>query len=278
MKEKSQLPRTRVRSRNWCFTDFDMINFSQIYESHKDIIRYLCWGVEICQKTKRQHHQGWIQLYNPKDMMPVKRLLGGKCHLERMMGTEYQNDKYCQKENKYTQVGQFVSQGHRTDLESVKKTIDGGGTMFEVSQDHFGDYIRYHKGFERYKQLVEQNNSKEFRQVEVILHSGPTNTGKTRTAVENSDYLISGDGLNWWDGYQGEKSITIDEYANQINITQLLRLLDGYQCRLAIKGGFTYARWTKVYITTNLDILHQNAKPEHQDALERRITEKLDFQ
>ncbi len=275
---KSNKTTKRVRSRNWCFTDFELINFQEIYTMYKDIIRYICWGVETCKKTQKKHHQGWIQLMNPKDMMPVKRLLGGKCHLEKMNGSEYQNEKYCKKDGKYTHVGKFVSQGQRSDIESIKKTLDEGGTMYEVAQDHFGDYIRYHKGFERYKELVDQKNSKEFRKVEVIIHRGPTNSGKTREAVANSEFLISGDSLNWWDGYQGEKSITIDEYSNQVNVTQMLRFLDGYQCRLAIKGGFTYARWTKVFITTNLEELHINAKQEHQDAFERRITKYVDFQ
>jgi hypothetical protein len=91
--------------------------------------------------------------------------------------------------------------------------------------------------------------------------------------MEEVDFKISGDALQWWDGYDGEKSILIDEYDNQIPITRLLNLLDGYHLRLPVKGGFTYAAWTKVIITTNLNPLelHPNAKQQHRAALHRRI-------
>jgi len=40
----------KEQSRNWCFTDFKNIElefYKNIFEEHKDIIRYICIGVEI---------------------------------------------------------------------------------------------------------------------------------------------------------------------------------------------------------------------------------------
>ena len=59
------------QSRNWCFTDFELLNFEQIYEENKDLIRYICVGNEICPKTKKKHKQGWIQFINKKRMNGV---------------------------------------------------------------------------------------------------------------------------------------------------------------------------------------------------------------
>ena len=268
----------RVRSRNFCFTDFKVIDFGQVWNNHKDIIRYLCWGTETCPTTKRIHQQGWIQMINPKDLSVVSKLLG-RIHIERMLGTEFQNEVYCKKDGDFESRGTFRSQGFRSDFEDIKKRLDAGEDMIEVAQSHFGDYIRYHKGFDKYVELLLTESTKAFRQLTVIVHHGATGTGKTRSAVEgNPDhYMIRGDDLQWFDGYKGQATLIIDEYSNQVPITKLLSLLDGYQLRLPKKGSFTYANWTKVIITTNLDVLHQNAKPEHLEALERRITEMIDF-
>ncbi len=269
----------RVRSRNFCFTDFNMVDFGKVWNNHKDIIRYLCWGKETCPNTKKIHQQGWIQMINPKDNRVVFKLLGGKVHLERMLGTEFQNEVYCKKDGDYESRGEFRSQGFRSDFEDIKKRLDDGENMIDVAQSHFGDYIRYHKGFDKYVELLLEESTKAFRKLHVIVHHGPTGTGKTRAAVEgNPDhFMIRGDDLQWFDGYKGQRTLIIDEYSNQVPITKLLSLLDGYQLRLPKKGAFTYANWTKVIITTNLDILHQNAKPEHIEALERRITETIDY-
>ena len=208
----------------------------------------------------------------------VKRIFNNKSiSLRACRGNEIENDTYCTKDGKYNKLGDgYIVQGQRTDLEQIKKKIDDGCKMIEVANDHFGDFIRYHSGLFKYKQLIEKEKRKEFRQVNVEVIWGKTGTGKTKKAVEKDPnyYKIEGKNLNWWDGYEGEKTLIIDEYDNDVNITQMLNILDGYQLRLAIKGGFTYANWTKVIITSNINPInwHQNAKDEHKKALMRRIT------
>ncbi len=267
-------PKKRSRSRNWCFTDYKCVDWTKMYNDLDDVIRYIAWGKEIAPKTGKEHHQGWIQMINPKDMGPMRKMFtsyGCSVHLESCKGSELQNDEYCSKDKCVTKLGDFKVQGQRTDLEDIKKTIDKGGTMYEISQSNFGDYIRYNKGFEKYKQLVDKKNSRKFRKVEVEIHKGSTGTGKTRACYSDGTFMIHGDSLEWWDGYEGEKTLLIDEYSNQVSLTKLLGLLDGYQMRLPIKGGFTYAMWNKVKITTNLDSIHEKAKWEHLQALDRRI-------
>jgi len=268
-------PKKRVRSRNWCFTDNKCIDWTTMYTENSDIIRYILWGKESAPKTGKDHHQGWIQMINAKDMGPLKKLFaayGCKVHLEMCMGTEMQNDEYCKKNKNVTTFGKFLVQGQRTDLEQIKKKLDSGGAISTIADEHFGDFLRYHKGIEKYKQLIDKRDSRKFRNMTVEIHKGPTGTGKTRACYTDGAFLIHGDSLDWWDGYEGEKTLVIDEYSNQISLTKLLGILDGYQLRLPIKGGFTYARWNTVKITTNLEDIHDKAKWEHRAALERRVT------
>ena len=208
-------------------------------------------------------------------MNGVKKIMGSRTiHVESCMGREKSNDEYCKKDGDWWEKGIFNSQGQRTDMEAIKKAIDNEESMRVIADDHFGDYIRYHRGFEAYRELIQKEKAREYRRVEVVVLWGETGTGKTRTAMEEANYKIEGAKMAWWDGYEGEKIILIDEYDSQISITELLNILDGYQLRLPIKGGFTYARWTKVYITSNIEPheWHPKAKEAHREALMRRIT------
>ncbi len=276
---KVTVPKTKIptQSRNYAFTDFKLLDYLRIYNENKHIIRGIGFGDEIAPKTKKRHFQGHIQFYNKKRIGGVKRILGCKSiHLEACYGSIKQNQIYCAKDKKYTVIGEFITQGNRTDLEDIKKTLDGGGTIKEVADNHFGDFIRYHHGLQAYKKMCDKENTKKFRKLDVELVCGPTGTNKTRNAIEQNPnaFKITGKNLKWFDGYEQEETLIIDEYNNDVGITELLNILDGYQLRLEIKGSFTYANWTKVIITTNLrwDEIHSHAKPEHLHALKRRIT------
>lgn len=263
------------RSRNYCFTDFELLDFEKIYKEYEDIIRYICFGIEICPKTKKKHIQGWIQFYDPKRMTRVKNIFGTKrIHIEICRGNEYDNDKYCKKDNNFKEFGKFIKQGYRTDLELLKKSIFNDNVpKNDIIKNNFETYCRYRNGIIDALKIRDEENVPKFRKLYVELICGPTNSGKTRKAMEEATYMINGSELDWWDGYNNDKIICIDEYNNDVKITKLLKILDGYKLRLPIKGSFTYARWNKVYITTNLrpDELHWNAKEEHIKALKRRI-------
>ncbi len=270
----------RVRGRNWCFTDFTGLDYQELFNSNPDYIRYISSGEEVCPDTKKTHWQGWIQFRYQVSMATVKKVMGSKeIHLERMLGSEAQNDKYTQKDGKFTIHGKFTNQGQRTDIQQVIRNVEEGKSMVEVAKENPQIYIQYHNGIQKYKQLIDHEKRKAFRQVETEVITGPTGCGKTRKVMEEHPncFKIQGDQLRWFDGYEGEDVLLIDEYANDVKITTLLGLLDGYRLRLPVKGGFTYANWTKVYMTTNLRELNDQAKQEHRKALGRRITKTTSY-
>ncbi len=262
-----------MRQKNWCFTDYEKCDLVAMYKEHESTLNYICWGNEVCPTTGRKHRQGWLQLTKHTVFNTVKKLFGGKTSLFPCKGTEEQNDKYCRKDNDFQSYGEFTTQGERTDLRHIGTMIlKDGTTLPEIAELYPGDYIRYHRGFGKMREIRVKMDTSTYRSLNVQVLSGETGSGKTRRAVESGGYLIHGDDMDWWDGYEQEETLIIDEYSNQLKITKLLGILDGYQLRLAIKGGFTYANWTNVIITTNLDTLHEQARPCHQAALARRIT------
>lgn len=156
--------------------------------------------------------------------------------------------------------------------------------MWDVANSYFGTYCRYYRGYERYKEMCDKKLRSKQRNVEVTLITGPTGAGKTKQVFdkegdENVFTFESVNGAEWWCGYDGEQAIILDDYNNDFKISRMLRILDRYKLKLPIKGGHTWANFTRIYITTNLklDELHSNAKPEHIRALRRRITNIIDL-
>lgn len=274
------------RSCKMVFTSFKMeIDWERIYNDNSDVIRYLVCQLEESPKTGKFHYQGYIQFFKACRFARFQKLINDKCHMEIARGTTIENLEYCTKiKTSLGEVWEFgkpTSQGKRNDWNHIKDMIDDGATIQELAHKHFGDYIRYHRGFEKYKYIHDKSESQNRRSVKVKLILGPTGTGKTQGVLDkfgdDKVYILEFDkGSNvWWDGYQGEDVILLDDYNNNYNLPRLLRVLDKYKLRLPIKGGFTWAKWTKVFITTNLRKceLHESAKDEHRNALFRRIDE-----
>jgi len=58
---------------------------------------------------------------------------------------------------------------------------------------------------------------------------------------------------NWWQNYSGESALILDDYNGYLQYTELLRVLDRYAYQVQIKGGFVWAQWNTVIITSNTD-------------------------
>ncbi len=262
---------------NWCFTDFELLTYNEIFEAHSDRVRYIGVGKETCPDTGKVHMQGWIQFKRSVRMGQVKAALGSRViHVEPCKGSTLANEDYCKKEGCFESYGEFIGQGRRSDLLAIRDEMLAGASWYDILFNHFETYCRYRGGIRDFYQMVVKKRGREWRTVNVEVLEGLTGVGKTKAAMaEDPDaYKISGSSLDWWDGYDGEKTIVIDEYANDVKITKLMGILDGYQLRLPTKGSFTYALWDRVIITTNYpwEQWHTNADPRHRDALKRRIT------
>lgn len=264
------------KARHWCFT-----SYLNELETDEVSVRYLIYGREVCPKTGRKHLQGYAEFKNPIRMAAAQKAIGDEvCHMGIRWSTRDKAREYCMKDKNFSEFGQWISgQGHRSDLDEVVESMRNGKRLTEIIYDDPKTYCHYRNGLRDVQAIVDKKTAKEFRKVEVIVLSGPTGCGKTRQAMEEATYKVEGWNMKWWDGYDGDKVICIDEYNNDENITKMLNILDGYTLRLDVKGTSTYALWDKVYITTNLkrEQLHPNCKPAHKEALNRRITKWIDL-
>lgn len=263
------------KARHWCATFWKEPTFKP------DDVRYMIIGKEVCPETQKLHWQTYIEFYKPVRMAAVKKMfLDNTVHLGVRFGLREQARDYCKKDNQFKELGNWISgQGFRTDLHDICEEMKNGKKITDIIEENPTVYCKYRNGLNDIAAHYSKQRVPAWRDVEVILLTGPTGCGKTREAMKEAKYKIEGFNLEWWQDYNEESCIVIDEYNNDISITKLLNLLDGYKLRLNVKGSHTYAHWTKVYITTNLkvDELHSNAKPAHRDALFRRITKVVNF-
>lgn len=253
-------------------------------------VNYICVGFEVGDEAGTEHLQGYLQLAKKRRGNKVQELLQCKAHIELCKCDWAANYKYCsktrEKDNAPNEVFEVYGvpskkgQGRRTDLEEIRVKIQKGTSMLDISTEHFGDYIRYHRGFVNYQFLCQE--PRDFV-TECHIYWGETGTGKTRKAYELAKpdvWFSNSSKLQWFDGYCGQENVIIDEFTGSTcDIKVLLQLLDRYPMRVAIKGGFAQWRPKKVFITSNINPSnwYNHAHPEHCAALMRRVTSVTHF-
>lgn len=278
-----------MQARRWCFTSFETDKELQFNNS----VKYAVFQVEQAPDTGREHYQGYVEFTSPWRLARVKKLLGSGVHCEVARGNRNQCRDYCMKtETRVSgpfEFGEWVEskQGERTDLAAVYDAIKEGKDESEVLDLYPKEYIKFCRGIREATFVLNKKNAKDVRRtsMECTVYWGASGSGKTRRVHDrckpNELYSITRDGGSqiWWDGYEGESTLLLDDFYGWISWGFMLRLLDIYPLRLPIKGGHTWARWTRIYITSNLPWHDWYTDTERKDAkaLERRITRIYQF-
>lgn len=275
------------RLRNWCFTLFveEEKDYNDFIHSGQDGIRLGVWQLERCPESSRLHLQGYLEFSSSYRLARVKQILqNDSVHLEPRRGSRQQAIAYCEKvESRVRGPWRYGSindnqQGKRTDLHDVADALLSGSSVHDIAQEFPVQFIKFHRGIQNLHSLRARTRTASFRTVEVLVYYGDAGAGKTRQAVEGNPlhYILDQGERLWFDGYNGETCLIIDDFYGWIKYGTLLRILDGYTYRCEIKGGFVYAEWTKVVITSNKhpDTWYsQGLTP----ALRRRITNIVHF-
>lgn len=207
----------------------------------------------------------------------IKELLP-RAHIEKAHHAE-QAEKYARKEETrekgpYSLGDPVVARGARSDLDALKATIDEGASLKQIADAHWGSFLRYNKGISLYKGL--SLPPRDFK-TEVFFFFGPPGTGKSRTALamarEAFDELpyYKPDCGQWWDGYTQQKVVIIDDFYGSIQYAELLKVLDRYQHRVQVKGGYSEFLARKVFLTSNTHPANLYPSVKDKGAFKRRI-------
>lgn len=281
------------RLRNWCFTLYEYVDGRGVAASDTpdklfdgvDSVRCGIWQLECCPATQRHHIQGYVEFNSSVRMAAVKGILGPTVHLEGRKGTREQAIEYCRKLDsrvngpwEHGDLGQ-LKPGRRSDLDNLADGILSGISKSELVEHHAAAFIRYSRGVEALYNIRTRASAPAWRDISCRVYYGDAGTGKTRRAVTESagDYYILQQGERlWFDGYESQGTLIIDDFYGWIKYGTMLALLDGYTFRCEVKGSFTHAFWTTVIITSNAhpDTWYARGMTP---ALRRRITEIVHF-
>jgi hypothetical protein len=271
------------RARCWSFTvnnftDKETETLSKLADDPK--VRRLIVSREVGE-SGTPHYQGAVSFREPLRFAAAKTKLGGdRVHLEASKGTWAQNVEYCTKTGEENVVFKkdVTAQGTRTDLIAFKDAIKEGMPFADLLDAHPVAMIKHLRAYDAIRQRLDRLASPAWRDVRVEIHWGDTGTGKTRMASEAGAFLWSPprEGTPWWDGYNGDEVICIDEFYGQMPMSWMLKMCDGYRHQVPVKGAFAAAQWTTVYITSNSDPMTwwEKAKlpSETRRAFARRVT------
>ena len=270
------------RSNYWCFTinNYGPNEVSSLsFAVPSKAATYLIYGFEVGDYGTR-HIQGYIEFSRRLRFAQVVAFLGGRAHVERRLGTADQAAKYCKKDAVFCEAGEISvsKQGNRSDLDALHTSLLEKRPLEDISNDHFGSFLKYQRGIAAYRFA---NAPKRTWETLVIVYWGRTGAGKSRAVHDNATDLYCHPGGQWFDGYEGQKQVLFDDFGgSEFKLQYLLKLLDRYPMQVPIKGGFVQWAPKEVYITSNLDPddWFRNANAEHVRAMFRRFTNVVHFE
>lgn len=208
-----------------------------------------------------EHLQGYVQMKSQRTLGQMKKL-NNRAHWERRRGSHDQAKAYCTKED--TRIsGPFMhgeevipQQGKRNDLLMLKRKLDEGASEFEIARDDetFGCWARYPNVVKRYRML--DTACRRNWQTHTTVLWGEPGVGKSSRARdvggENAFWLPKPAGSSvWWDGYEGQDVVVIDEFYGWIKRDMMCRLCDRYPLFVEVKGGAVQFVAKKIIITSN---------------------------
>lgn len=294
----------RKRSRGWAYTVF---NYGSDYQDILSSINseYHVFAEESCPTTGNKHIQGYIYFkdvktgsatiktigYEGVHVEPQGKYSSPKANRQYIVGPYNKNGKVKDFNDKAIELGELPVQGTRKDLIAFKDAIKNGLTRREAYDEYANLMACYPKMFAELRAMYLEDlawsryEAGEKPEINVIY--GPTGVGKTRGIFEkygrNVYKLEIGDGSSgstFWNGYDGQDVILIDDFYGQLKLDYLLRILDRYPQQFNTKGGYTWRTATKIFITSNdkPENWYKGVKNEEvKSALYRRFDSVIDL-
>lgn len=287
-------------SRNWCFT----LNNPLDNEISLDPVwlKLLIANKELgAQDTP--HYQGYLECTHSVRMQQLKNWLP-RAHFEIRRGTQAQAVKYCIKDyliedvpnpiyrhdtlNELQSYGLLVNTYFNRDwtleqllesldtvptdkLKSLMEKVRQGATELELAELDPSTWARNYKALERYKRLI---TKPRYHEMTVIVMYGPTGTGKSKLCYDKYTNAYWKQRSSWWDGYENQETVILDEFYGWLPFDTLLRICDRYPLLVETKGG------QKQFTSKTIVIVSNNApnswyKNINIDPLKRRITQYI---
>lgn len=167
----------------------------------------------------------------------------------------------------------------KADWAAIKVLMDDGAPLEEIQDTYWDTWASYYRQIDVYRAAKSKKRDPN-TPVEVHVICGPTGTGKTRYVSDNYSELYykpkDKGSTSWWNGYDGQDVVILDEFYGWLSYDDLLRLCDRYPLTVETKGSSVQMTATKIFITSNTnpeDWYKRSTIPQQRwDAFIRRVT------
>lgn len=267
------------RSRCHCFT---INNYStQEWDQFQTInCKYVIAAQEVCPSTGTPHIQGYISFKDPKTKQAAGKCLGGRARCDIRRGTPQEAADYCRGGVNDKPINDVVyERGELPSTKGIKKSNaiqfiqqNPNMTAFLLTYPSYND-IRLAEAAMKYL-----DKPRDFKP-KVVWVYGPTGVGKTRdiyTLAQQNYSSIHEQSFSckWWDGYDGQECIIIDDIRSSFcPFVYFLKLIDRYQLKVDIKGSKRHMSAKCFYITSPMSPAHVWDTSEDKTQLWRRLDE-----
>jgi len=231
---------------------------------------YLVYGHEVGSEGT-PHLQGYVIMKAEKTLVAMKALMP-RAHLEARKGTHKQASDYCKKDGQFEEHGILpLSAGEKT-KEMWKNLIVWAeqGELDKIKEEYPAMYLRY---LEKLRSLGRPQMA-ILSTLENEWWYGPTGTGKSRKLWRDHNIHYAKQLNKWWDGYDGEDVVAIEEWApkNECTASLLKIWADRYPFPAEIKGGkLNRIRPKKLIVLSNYSIEQCFTNVEDLEPIKRRF-------
>lgn len=224
------------------------------------------------------HLQGYVIFTSNKRMAAVKKM-NARAHWELCKGTHEQAVAYCTKEDTRllppVTLGEYVAprgQKLTSRLPDMCQAVMELRPMQDIVSADPATYVRNYRGIAALRTMFVKPRSWP---TQIFTYWGPTGTGKSALARREAvNPYVKPPGSHWFDGYDYQEDVLFDDFhGGWFKMTELLNILDRYECVVQTKGGHVQFVPRRIFITSNHH--PRDWYPDHiqNDALMRRLTQ-----
>lgn len=234
-------------------------------------VKYMVFQMEIAPNTGAEHIQGFVSFAGKKRESTLANQFGKvsrECFQVMKKGaTPWDNKLYCTKEDSRKpgtvpfEFGQVPAPaGDKEEKSKLDAFIElmKSTTLEHAIETMPSTYVRNCNGLRDLWTRILRSRAPVERHVDIVVCYGNAGSGKSRFAnaydTQANTFkfpaLRAKERLNL-DGYQGQRTVVIDDYNGQIDYDTFKLLTDRYVYDFNTKGGTVAGLWTTMIITSN---------------------------
>ena len=266
---------SRAQVKRWCFTlNNPTPEEDAALRTKFRSITYAIIGKEVGENGTP--HLQMFAIFPTATRLAAIKKINPRMHAEPANGTSQQASEYCEKEGDFEKFGTLpVNTGGKSTKEDIYRTcmdLAKAGKFQDLEAAHPSLWVRHRNVFLSAPRDF-GTRIPDLNHLSGIWIWGPAGTGKSRLARECFPEAYQKRINKWWDGYNNESSVLIEDVDTTHGfISHDLKLWsDRYTFPAEIKGGAITARPRHVVITSQYHIHDIWSDPPTRDALNRRM-------